>query len=207
MDSVSLHLVWTLYTPLLSSKIQFILENSFIWKYITLLLILKYEFYLKWGSAHFVLRVLVPFMLSFMLSSVCVCGGMCVHVCVCVYMYVFVLWGGRGQGQVSSLVILHSGSPGAQSFSWTLASDPWHLPASASLHPKCLWAEAAISSFYVSGGDLTQVLMLVRQALCLQSPPQPRQCSFPSQLRAPCCLLRFAQVELNLHRTEVCLVT
>ena len=83
MDFVSLHLVWTLYTPLLSSKIQFILENSFICKYITLLHILKYEFYLKWGNAHLALRVLVPFMLSFMLSSVCVCVCMCVHVCVC----------------------------------------------------------------------------------------------------------------------------
>lgn len=75
-------------TPPFSAQKFSLLENSFIWKYITLLHISKYEFFLKWGNAHLALRVLVPFILSFMLFSVYVCGGMCVHVCVCVCSHV-----------------------------------------------------------------------------------------------------------------------
>lgn len=87
--------------PLLSSNIQFILENLFIWKYITLLHILKCEFYLKWGNAHSALRVLVPFILSFMLSGVCVCVcGVCVCMCLCVCICVV-----RGQRSRTSVFL------------------------------------------------------------------------------------------------------
>lgn len=94
--------------------------------------------------------------------------------CLCVRTYVV---RGRGQGQVSSLVNLHSCSPGVLSFSYTLASDPWHPPVSVSLHPKCLRAEAAICSFYVCGGDLN-----TGPHACMASPLPARPPPIPSVL-------------------------